>query len=1092
MSEAEENTPTKPKVKPVWRSVVRGLAILLAVPVVFAIVAGVLLFDRDVRAPLWLQTRLEASATEMLNGGSLEFGEIRLNVGRDLHLRARLSNAVLRDADAVTLARLPSVETLISPRGLMFRREVLVQEVVVSGAQVGFLRGADGSVALSFETNGAAVGQAENFVQLLDDIDAVLAGPALEALEVVRAEGLIVNYADARANQSWTIDGGAVTLDLTGGVTSLRGAFSLLSGRPFVTDVSLFYDSPNDRRAASMGFTVRNGVARDLAVQTPALGWLSVLDAPVNASLRASIDDDGGLGPVYASLEVTDGLIQPTPEARPIPLRYGRAYLSYLPLQGKVSFDRAELDTEWGTMTASGQAFLRNWNEGGWPESFEGQFSLRDIALNPDGMFDEPQTIDAASAVMRMTLSPFAIDIGSVDLRLSDQDIHASGRITADSKGWGVAMDASAAALHIPDFMPLWPEEVKPDTRRWFAENLTDGWIRDATIGLRAEANQPPVVATTASFDNARFRPTPKLPYIDDAAGFVSIADNRLAIMLDQGTTAPPQGGSIDLSGTVMQIDDVRIKGNDGHFTIHTDSTLTAALSFLDQPPFEFLTKAGQPVTLADARAVGVTELVVPLINPMPPNSLRFESDYTLRNLRSDTLVPGHRLSAAQAIVHVNNTGITISGDARVGQVPMTVEWSQALGRDAPKTSTVVGQVEVSPTFLSQFNINLPADTVRGTTMADLHIDLKRDTPPAFSLTSRMVGARVSLPSVGWVKPEGEAGEFSISGHLSSPPQIDELRIQGNGFSAAGALSLNADGAMERADFGDVSIGNWFDGSVALIGRGAGRAPDMQVTNGRFDLRGAKTSGGANAGALMAHLDRLTISDGIYLSNFRGEFSDEGGFHGNFTGVLNDLAPVRGRLETTANGPAVRIVSDNGGVVAQAMGLLDNASGEALELILTPTGAAGTYDGVLTIKNLQVRQAPTLAALLNAVSVVGLLQQMNGQGLLFSDVDATFRLTPEQIVVTESSAVGPSMGISLDGTYDIAQSEMHFQGVISPVYLLNGIGSVLTRPGEGLFGFNFTLQGTKGAQRISVNPLSALTPGMFRNIFRRPPPQVSQ
>ena len=321
MSEAEENTSTKPKVKPVWRSVVRGLAILLAVPVVFAIVVGVLLIDRDVRAPQWLQTRLESSATQMLNGGSLEFGEIRLNVGRDLHLRARLSNAVLRDADDVTLARLPSVDALISPRGLLFRREVLVQEVIVSGAQVGFLRAADGSVALSFETNGAAVGQADNFVELLDDIDAVLAGPALEALELVRAEGLIVNYSDARANQSWTVDGGVVTLDLSSGVTSLRGAFSLLSGRPFVTDVSLFFDSPDNRRAASMGFTVRNGIARDLAVQTPALGWLSVLDAPVNASLRASIDDEGGLGPVYASLELTDGLIQPTPEARPIPLR---------------------------------------------------------------------------------------------------------------------------------------------------------------------------------------------------------------------------------------------------------------------------------------------------------------------------------------------------------------------------------------------------------------------------------------------------------------------------------------------------------------------------------------------------------------------------------------------------------------------------------------------------------------------------------------------------------------------------------------------------------------------------------------------------
>ena len=62
------------------------------------------------------------------------------------------------------------------------------------------------------------------------------------------------------------------------------------------------------------------------------------------------------------------------------------------------------------------------------------------------------------------------------------------------------------------------------------------------------------------------------------------------------------------------------------------------------------------------------------------------------------------------------------------------------------------------------------------------------------------------------------------------------------------------------------------------------------------------------------------------------------------------------------------------------------------------------------------------------------------------------------------------------------------QGVISPIYLLNGIGAVFTRRGEGLFGFNYTLRGTSAKPDIGVNPLSIITPGMFRDLFRGPAP----
>jgi len=84
------------------------------------------------------------------------------------------------------------------------------------------------------------------------------------------------------------------------------------------------------------------------------------------------------------------------------------------------------------------------------------------------------------------------------------------------------------------------------------------------------------------------------------------------------------------------------------------------------------------------------------------------------------------------------------------------------------------------------------------------------------------------------------------------------------------------------------------------------------------------------------------------------------------------------------------------------------------------------------------------------------------------------------------------LGISLDGIYSQAAQTMDFQGVVSPFYLINGIGSILTRPGEGLIGFNFNLRGPVDNPQVLVNPLSILTPGMFREIFRRPVPTVSE
>jgi hypothetical protein len=324
---------------------------------------------------------------------------------------------------------------------------------------------------------------------------------------------------------------------------------------------------------------------------------------------------------------------------------------------------------------------------------------------------------------------------------------------------------------------------------------------------------------------------------------------------------------------------------------------------------------------------------------------------------------------------------------------------------------------------------------------------------------------------------------------------VDSVALDVAGLQAAGSISLAANGGLDVAQFSSVRLGGWLDASAELRGRGKGQAPAVSLTAGRVDLRGLpaqRGDGGTASGVpITLALDRLTVTDGLGLTAFRSTLTPGGGgVSGDFTGRVNGQTPVKGSLVPSARGTAVRLRSDDAGSVFSAAKVFPNAQGGSMDLILRPTGASGTYDGTLTMRNIRIRKAPALAELINAISVVGLLEQMNGSGLLFNEVEAAFRLSPRAVQIGRASAVGASLGVSASGLYVLNGGRLDVQGVISPIYLLNGIGAFLTRKGEGLFGFNYTVKGTAKEPSVSVNPLSLFTPGMFREIFRSAPPQL--
>lgn len=1085
--------PTPPTARrPIrWWWWARAIVLVLGVPVVMAAIAAVLLIGREVTAPSWIVRDVEARAAEVLAGGQLGFGTMRVTVGRDLHPRLVMENAVMRDADGAVLARVPRIEGLISPRGVIQGR-VLPQEIHLRGAQISLRRDKDGTVALAFEEGAEAIGAADGFLGLLEQADTVFEAGTLEALEQVDATGLIVNFVDGRAGKSWVVDDGRLSLDLRGGQTQLRGNVALLSGRSYVTNAELTYASPRGSRAADIGLSITDAAAVDIASQSSVLSWLGVLDAPISGAVRGRLNEEGALTGVSATLQIAAGQLRPSAATRPIPFDQARTYLSYDPVRDRLDFDLIEIDSDWGRVVGTAQTYLREY-EAGLPRALLGQVQLSQMTLAPEGIYDVPLDFTNGSVDLRLRLDPFTLDVGQAVLVHGETPVRMKGAVIAQSDGWSVAVDVAVDEITAAPLLDLWPDTLVPKTQDWVAQNVSQGRFRDVGLAFRSQPGAPVVSSIGAEFSQGMVRILPDVPAIENASGRLSLVDRRFAVALDGGGMTAPQGGRIDFAGSTLVVPVTGPVRPPARFDLELAGRVTAIMSVLAQEPFNVLRGSDLPVSFAQGRAAVSLAVETPLGRGVAPQDRVWSAVAQVRDVRSEALLPGQVMSASNLQVQVDQSRLLVQGQARVGQTGGRITFVRALGPGADGAARLDADITLNQDFLNTFNIALPPGMVTGEGAARLAVDLATPKASQFRLTSDLRGIGLSLAGLGWSKVPNAAGSLTIAGQLGETPVIEELSLDAPGLQTTGSVTLAAGGGLARAAFERVQLGGWLDAPVVLVGRGAGRPAGIQLVGGSLDLRTANFGGGdGTTGPIEIALDRLQITDSMALTEFRGAFTSPGGLEGSFTGLLNGQVELQGTLVPVDGRTAVRIQSADAGAMFRASGLLRNAFGGQLDLMLIPAGAEGSYDGTLDAGDLRVRDAPALASLLDAVSVVGLLTQLDGQGLLFTDVDAQFRLTPDQVIVTRSSAIGPGLGLSLDGIYSSEARVMDFQGVLSPFYLINSVGSVLTRPGEGLIGFNFNLRGSVDSPRVSVNPLSALTPGMFREIFRRPASSLDQ
>ncbi|MHA3978437.1 hypothetical protein ACW9UR_12190 [Halovulum sp. GXIMD14794] len=905
----------------------------------------------------------------------------------------------------------------------------------------------------------------------------------LDALENVSFEDVALRFGDQRNGEVWQADNAGARLLRDGDIYSGSvNAVLTQDGRaPLPVQASV---TRNDRIGETR-YQIRFQDARpsDLAEQVEVLAWLALVDAPVSGALAAEIHDDGGLLSLSGHLRMEQGAVTPMP-GRTIAFAGADTYFTYDAERDAFEVSGLRVDTMYGALGTRGDVMLGRDAEGAI-ETLTAQLDLTDLSLRANAGEGEALTFSQGSALARVSLDPFRVDLGQVDLREGPLRAELSGHVAARPDRWQVSIDARAEELTAGQIMAGWPAALEPKLRQWLQERIEGGMMTRADAFIRADGGRPKL-GLDFQFREARGQILDHMPPLVDAAGRGQLVGTRFDLMLEKGVTGPGAGSGVDLAGSRFTVADTRPKPSTGTVALKAEGAIPDILALIDNPPLRLLSRAGRTPDLASGQAVAEAELELPLMRRIKAEQVKVAARAVLTDVASDSLIEDKTLTAERLELTADTENMRLAGPVELSDVPMEIAFARGFGPDAAPP-TVTGTLDVTPTAVAGLGIDLPRGTLDGRGTGTFSLTLPEGTAPTFDVDVALSGATVRVPALGWQKSAGSGGTLRLSGALTKPVRVDRIALDGPGLSLAGRLNLTQSG-LAGAELSRLSLGNWLDAPVRWSAANGGR---VTIGGGRVDLRaGLPPSASGTGPVLELSGTEVVVSDAIRLTGFQGQIASGRAGADRFSGRVNGQVPISGVIGDDGQ-IYLQSAEGEGGAILRAAGLNRNVKGGTLRVSVAPN-PGGPMRGTFSLQNATLINAPVMAQMLSDISVIGLAERLSSSGINFRDAQGKFTIDGSRIYIQQARAVGSSLGITLDGIYDTRADALDLVGVVSPIYALNGIvqrvqgiGRLLGgRPGEGLLGANFRVTGRASAPQVAVNPLSLLTPGAAREIFQ--------
>lgn len=762
-------------------------------------------------------------------------------------------------------------------------------------------------------------------------------------------------------------------------------------------------------------------------------------------------------------------------------------------------------------------------NDARKPESISFALTGSDLVVNLPGFLPgevpvEETRMVGAYRIADRRLALHRMDLSLLEIAVGANVIMAFPRSAEDEPSISPEVRVNLAVdgdLDPQRLLRIWPLGVAMGARDWIEDRVETAVISniDAIMDLPAGAigadGLMPDETMTVTFDvsDAKAYYVKEMTPLTGGSGKGLLRGNSFILDVDR-----VQVGDIKIDKGEVEFPVFIPKWQPTYIRFSADGRSQDMLSLLDQAPLRLLSKINLQPDQFEGNATARVEIMRPNKRDVPADEYRYSGTATFDNMEITGLVGDVALSDAKGEVELRPRSMTVNANASLSEAPISMVWRQNFFKeDGASTFKVSGSIDSSTGDL--FGV-ASRQYVRGPIAFDVDAVGELGAFEKVDVNADFTDAALMIDALGWRKPMGASAKGIVNFEIS-PEAIDvrNVSLEGEGMSIAGNLTFTTAGALQKAhvprlylkDAADISItmrrNDAGEIAVNTVGEFLNAGPMIEAV-----VDGPKTGDGKadafNWGpglSATARINSIRMRDGIeYRVAALDLWRDATSLKAlDFTAFDHDGPPMTVNLSLTGEetGPRRTITAQSGAIGALLQGVFGLTSvngGEGSMLVnLKQPGEDGIY-GQIEARNLKIVGTPLLARIFSAGSLDGLSNLLNNEGIDLSYAYGEFDFTDGILSIDDMRATGPSVGITADGAAAIGEGgDISLNGAIAPVYQLNSIlgnapiiGDILVgKKGEGILALSYTVSGERSAPTVLVNPLSALTPGIFRRLF---------
>lgn len=932
-----------------------------------------------------------------------------------------------------------------------------------------------------------------------------------------------VTFLDEASGRSWSAPNAAVSVWRAGGVmtASLQGELDV-EGEAANLRLDAKYTDESD--VVSVSAEGENFPLGDVIAMFYGEG-AAVLEAPVSGRASALLTGEGDVMSSSFEAEVGAGVLKLGGTDRPLSHVGFKAF--FAPEQNDFTIEHLAFDVDGTSGVIDGVVRVAFADDIRKPSLVLFDLALRDFVLDAGDALPEPVVFDDFAVAggyqvedRRLNVNQF--NAGAVDVAAAGDFEFIFPRQDASGKHPSMGVTGELAlegALDPQRLLKIWPRPAATGARDWVEARMETARIDNVKAvfnfapGALVEGSGMPEDALNVTFDvqDAKAHFIEGMTPLTGAAGSGLLRGNSFRLRAERGKV-----GSIAITNGEVDFPTFMPKWEPTYYRFTASGASQDLLSVLDEEPLLFLTKANLSPDQFVGKATAEIEIMRPNKRYAAPEEYGYKGTAKFDNMTVTGLAGEVELIEMTGGVDLKTRSMKVTGDALLaGEAPIKLVWNQNFfEEDGPSNIEVEGEIDSSTGDL----FGIPSrEFLHGPVGFSAVASGDLGAIESLDIEADFTAASLTFDALGWRKAAGNPARGDLSVTFSEDVvAIQSINITGDSIELDGKMDFALGGGLQSADLrriyltgaADFSLKAVRDAAGALsltaIGKFLNAAPLIEQA---FEM--APNGSGVSADeaedlgpgfSVTARLDQLLLRNGVeYASAAFDVRRDARGLQAlDFSAIGRDGAPLRINMELTGDemGSArmVEVRSNSiGDLMGGVFGMASVSGGEGTLRLNLPRPEQTEITGVFEGRDLHIVNAPMLARIFSAGSLDGLSNLMNGKGIDFSYAYGEFDFDEGVVMINNARATGPSVGITAEGGLATGDGgEISLTGAVAPIYQLNSvlgnapiIGDILVgKKGEGVLALSYSVSGERASPSVFVNPLSALTPGVFRQLIQ--------